>query len=268
VETVATPSDQGRVVVIPKPETGEIYVRYGDPAGLRSAARLDRPGVDSLVAIERPAGRTGLTQAEMDEIVNRLTVVLENMMLRQRAEARPLERRDEERPAIEDRRELPDSAQRERQYPMAQEDERTSGIRVHEVSAYSGLGFSPSQLLAGVRADAGPFLGLDALRLVPQFALGFGGSTSVLAEVGAQYNLPTFEASPTRLLQPHVRLGVGVLWVTGDGDSQAGLNFAYGVTFDRPGRMADDKGPRFFLEHQGIDLFDANRLVADLSWRR
>jgi hypothetical protein len=259
----------GRVITLPVPVRGEIYVRYGPEASRLGAAVIGQPGLDSLAPLR--GMRQGLTEDEMDEIVNRLTTVLERMLDQRDAARRPelerarpevrdsagVERRDRQEPALEAAR------------PAPLEADSVGGIRIRSVSPYGGVSFgSVSQLVVGVRADAGPALALDWLRLVPQMALGFGEETSVHAGLGLQALLPTVEVSPSRLLHPHVRLGFGALWVTGDGNSRAGLDFSYGVTLDRPGRLEDDDGPRVFLEHQGIDAFAVNRFVVGLTWRR
>jgi hypothetical protein len=41
------------------------------------------------------------------------------------------------------------------------------------------------------------------------------------------------------------------------------LDLGYGVNFPMPGRT---DGPRLFLEHQGIDFFDLNRLLLGIRF--
>jgi hypothetical protein len=40
------------------------------------------------------------------------------------------------------------------------------------------------------------------------------------------------------------------------------LNLGYGFSAELPG----ERGGRFFLEHQGIDLFDLNRVLVGLRF--
>lgn len=273
----------GRVAILPAPTTGEIYVRYGP-----GPSRLHRDATGhaeaELQSTERMAPRS-LNQDDMDDLVRRLTVVIERLLEQRDATTRRLEaeppRTREPLAAVPEAarerepvaRRPPDTAEpdlpADRVTMSASDNATDAGIRIRSVSPYAGLSVgSVSQLAAGLRADAGPVLGIDALRLVPQFALGIGGQTSIHAALGVQLNLPTFEAGTTRLVQPHARLALGGLWLTGDGASRAGLDFSYGATFDRPGRPTDDRAPRLFVEHQGIDMFAVNRFVVGLTWNR
>jgi len=263
MDSVAT---TGQVMVIPVPANGEIYVRFGNGASPLRSRVLGQPGTDSVMRM--PAERAPLTETEMDELVRRLTAVLERMMA-----ARPLAPlAATPRGAVRPTDDTPLPILRHAPEVMPEEevaDTMGGGLRLRTVSPFGGLSFgSVTQLAAGVRADAGSFLGVSALRLVPVAALGIGGQASIMAELGIQLRLPSIETKTARLIQPHVRLGFGGLWLTDDGTSRAGLNFSYGVTFDRVGSLADDGRPRLFVEHQGIDMFAVNRFVVGLTWKR
>jgi hypothetical protein len=80
-------------------------------------------------------------------------------------------------------------------------------------------------------------------------------------------------------VRPHVALGLGLLHSAGTIGARRGtdlvLDPAYGLTFDpapvRPLLRALTVGgvmPGLLVEHQGVGLFDINRLVLGITWRR
>ena len=142
-------------------------------------------------------------------------------------------------------------------------------------TAYTGFGLEyPRQFVLGSRLDIGPItVKDDRLRLVPEFAMGFGGGgVSIMAVINAEYRIVDVESGDYRLV-PYVRVGFGVLGFGGDiveRDTEGVMNLTYGFSIDprRSGLLRGVGNPAFFFEHQIIDLFDLNRVVVGFQWSR
>lgn len=255
---------RGRMIMLPVPESGELYVRYGD-ASTSLIERLSRG--DSLVGRQTAT----LSDADIDRIVRRLSDHIERI-LEQRLERMQMlapQQRTQVPPARQERMQVP-PAQQERTpmqpppAPGAELDSPTDTGRVIDgVAAYVAVG---DALVAGVQLDAGPLFGMESLRLVPEFAVALAGDKSVLFAAGAEYRFGMLQVSESVRLRPHARLSLGLLAASGDTDSQFGLNFAYGVTLAPRDGTTMDRKPRLFVEHQGISFFDQNRLAGGLRW--
>lgn len=256
----------GRMIMLPVPESGELYVRYGQS----STSLLDRlTRGDSLLGRQTAT----LSDADIDRIVRRLSDHIDRI-LEQRLERMQMP------PAGQPRMQVPPTQQERPQVPPAQQ-ERTplqrppapgaegttpaddAGRVIDGVAAYVAVG---DALVAGVQLDAGPLFGMESLRLVPEFAVALAGDKSVLFAAGAEYRFGMLQVSESVRLRPHARLSLGLLAASGDTDSQFGLNFAYGVTFAPRDGTPVDRKPRLFVEHQGLSFFDQNRLAGGLRW--
>jgi hypothetical protein len=102
---------------------------------------------------------------------------------------------------------------------------------------------------------------------MPELALGGGqAGLSVLLAGNVLYDFDTFQVSDVPV-QPYAYGGLGFLVLTdpspGRAEREAVLNLGYGVNVPVPYRSG---GPRMFIEHQGIDLFDLNRLIVGLRF--
>jgi hypothetical protein len=136
---------------------------------------------------------------------------------------------------------------------------------------YSGATVSAGdQAVFGLRADIGPISRrLGWMRVIPEVALGFGsGARSTMLAGNVQLGLPTLRFGKLPGIAPLVEAGLGVLHFgdrVGSRDGTKGvLNLGYGATVDFwPG---DGVRPALFIEHQGIDRFKLNRVLAGLSW--
>lgn len=105
------------------------------------------------------------------------------------------------------------------------------------------------------------------LRVVPELAIGGGqGGVSVLLAGNLQYDFAPFELRGAPV-QPYAYGGLGLFVLSdpnpGRAEREVVLNLGYGVNFPVPGR---DGGPRLFLEHQGIDFFDLNRVLIGIRF--
>jgi hypothetical protein len=124
----------------------------------------------------------------------------------------------------------------------------------------------PRQFVMGIRTDLGPLsASRPALRLVPEAAIGFGEATnSVMIAGHFQYDVNTIDLSGASII-PYGYAGPGFLFLgdppRGRARTEAVLNFGYGIVVPVPNR---GPRPRLFIEHQGVDLFDLNRLIIGL----
>jgi hypothetical protein len=280
-ETAATP----RTMVVPVPARGEIYIRFGEPGALAAAGALAVPGVTpgtdlarlsptELRALIRDAVReemllgarapglpaaplAGLTEEQrLDLLERRMTQRIDDLLSRRLLEQ---ERRLAQQPqpiivappaVIQDPRfprVVAPVAERHRLYPRS-------------TRPYTGAGFGGgTQFLFGGRVDLGRFDPYIPLNVVPEAALGFGGeATSFLLAANVQFDFLPPDAF-TRFA-PYVTSGISV-WHHGRTD--LGLNLGYGVSVLA---VNVPTGPlRIFLEHQGVGLFDRNRLLLGMQ---
>ncbi len=145
---------------------------------------------------------------------------------------------------------------------------------IQSPSAYTGFGLErPKQWILGGRVDLGQASRKVPVHVVPELAFGFGGgTTSLMAALNVEYRLPSLALSRSVTLVPVTRLGLGIITFSetagGAGGTEGVLNFAYGFSADF-GTWSGTEWmgqPRIFLEHQGIDLFDLNRLLLGAQW--
>ncbi len=261
----------GRVVMIPVPERGELYVRYGE------GGRLEVSRPEERVRVEMPAG-TALTPRDLDLLVDAVTARVNAAMAeRGRQDTEDLRRivRDElERMNLDRRiesavdrsiRETPEARPvvvergREEQEPAGPVSFRD---RLRQPSAYFGVGLSsPTSAIFGGRVQSGRVRSLGNVAIVPEFALGFADEgTSLLLAGNLEYEFSGRRLGDTFEVFPTVRAGLGFLSVP-DLGTEGVLNLAYGFS-SRIGESA----LRWFVEHQGIDLFDRNRIIGGVRW--
>lgn len=267
-------------VTIPVPREGEIYLRYG-PADSSSAGRRPSAGAPTeadleairarLVADLQPVLRQLLEgeRAEIREMIREELDRLPTAGLTPEAEQRLLENL-EARLALRLRDEMGrpiviDSTGALVAVPARERRRFRPGLE--EWRPYLGASVDdPTQLVLGVRVDVGPFDARNPrLRLVPDASIGIGhGTAAVLIAAHAQYD---FGAASVlgRGVEPYVYAGPGILFFgdppTGRSRAEAVLDVGYGLSAELPGRRG-----RFFLEHQGVDLFDLNRVLLGLRF--
>jgi hypothetical protein len=267
--------DPQRFLTIPIPREGEIYLRYG-PVDSSAIDRRPQPGAAAVTA--------GQMEQLRRQVLADLEPMLREVMAAERTELREMVR--EELRRIGSAGLTPEAEQRllenlEARVALRVQD-RVGRVdsagrrprpgfspRLREWRAYTGGNLDrPRQFLVGGRLDLGP---LDprnpSIRVVPELAVGGGqGGASVLLAGNVQLDLSTYQVGGAPL-QPYVYGGLGLLVLTdpnpGRAEREAVLNLGYGVNFPVPGR---DGGPRLFLEHQGIDLFDLNRLIVGMRF--
>jgi hypothetical protein len=271
-------------VSIPIPTEGEIYLRYGPGSRLGSAgtpsaaAPLDDPALERLrqqiLADLEPRLRGMLAEErqEMAELVRRELAAASG--IDPDAERRLLERIDAV-VALRVRDELaraaatgapPAAAAPAAAAPAPRADRftpRLSGLRPY----VGGNLDRPRQFVAGARLDLGPFdAARPEVRLMPEAALGLGqGGASVMLVANVAY-----EAARVRVrgvpVQPYGYAGAGFFFLgdppSGRPGREAVVNLGYGAVLPVPNRSRGE----FFIEHQGVDLFDLNRLLVGLRF--
>jgi hypothetical protein len=317
--TARAGTDDPRVIQIPVPERGEVYIRFGEGARMqvqagdaaREAGRLTSQEMDSLAEAlaaqlsgQRGAART--TDATMD--AERLRAIIRDELARiepaaarvdpaapardaaafaaQDQRLREVVREELERLGIREQLEQISRELRERETQREQPartvvvepDRDTARTRVVEVDdqpgimgslvnpvAYLAVALSePSHVAFGGRIETGRLRGMESVAVVPEAALGFvNDGTSFLGAANLEYSFAQLMMGDNFSIRPVVRPGIGILSVPGHG-TEGVLNFTYGFT----SRVGRDSSMRWFVEHQGIDLFDRSRLSAGLSWTR
>ena len=264
-------------VTIPIPREGEIYLRYGSG---------DSSAINRRQSIEGGP----LTDAQLDavrrQVLADLEPVLRQLLAAQREALREMVREELARsgggalsPEAEQRLveelearlalRLRDEVDRVEVGPDGRRHAPGFAPRLRAWRAYIGGNLDrPRQVVVGARVDLGALdVRRPALRVVPEFAVGTGaGGVSVLMAGNLQYEFPLFELSGTPV-QPYAYAGAGLFYLSEPPRNRANweavLNFGYGASVPVPGRSG---GPRLFLEHQGIDLFDLNRLLVGLRF--
>ncbi|MFO7652395.1 MAG: hypothetical protein R6X25_01080 [Candidatus Krumholzibacteriia bacterium] len=323
-------------VTIPVPALGEIYVRYGQPGGVRvesrfegretavpgrpgatepgiappdgsdptrpsAPAQLDEEALRQVIRQELEAGRaaeqeapspsaqqptqpaappvqqqpppagaaeaggtySGLTTDQQLELLERRLAERIDERIDDRLDDRvdDLERRQRREPAVVVQQ--PREAEPRAVTTTAGDGGRADlGLRTLETVLGANLD-EPEQMIVGARADLGPVGGDPRLRLVPQLDLGFfSDATSVLAAANLRYELGDLQWSGS--VAPYVMFGAGILIFSEDvadrTDQEGVLNLSYGVAANIDDRV-------FFIEHQGVDLFDLNRVLLGIRWR-
>lgn len=277
-----------RLVTIPIPREGEIYLRYG-PAGesrgpaatavaadasvddaalarlrrqivadleplLRGMAAADREEVAGIVRREIERSRGPLAAEEEQRLLERIDAVV---ALRVREElARVAPAGDTSLALVP----APAPAAADSAPPRFQP-------RFGALRPYAGGNLDrPRQFVAGVRLDLGPIdPARPQVRLVPEAALGIGqAGNSVMLAANVAY-----EATPLSVrgaaVQPYGYVGAGFLFLGNPAPTrpktEAVVNFGYGLFAPVPNWPAE-----FFLEHQGIDLFDLNRVLVGVRF--
>jgi hypothetical protein len=270
-------------VSIPIPTEGEIYLRYGPASGSRVAgapgaaatlddAALERLRQQILADLEpRLRGMLAEERQEMAELVRRELAAAANGMDPD-AERRLLERIDAVVALrVRDELALAGAAPAAPAAPAAaapapRADRFTPRLR--GLRPYLGGNLDrPRQFVAGARLDLGPLdAARPAVRLMPEAALGLGqGGASMMLSANVAYEAARLRVGGVAL-QPYGYAGAGLFYLAdpprGRTGTEAVVNFGYGALLPVPNRSRGE----FFIEHQGVDLFDLNRLLIGLRF--
>jgi hypothetical protein len=272
-----------RTVTIPVPTVGEIYIRYGEPGGVTIASQGGAPGpgapavpgaVGSSAALDESIRRavreemaamglgrteaqaapevTGAEGAPVGEMSDAERMDLLTRRLEDKLTAVLDERFAEQRDVIrsEAPREVPSQTV---VVEPATAAPTVSGRNV--VYPYVGVNLDyPEQFVVGGRLDIGPVRPGSKIRVLPEVAIGFFTKGSFMFAVNTQYNFGSVESKGRIGLYVFGGLGVIHFGKGVDRDrTEAVLNLGYGVTRNF-GKWV------VFAEHQGIDIFNMNRL--------
>jgi hypothetical protein len=263
-----------RVLQIPVPEVGEIYIRFGaagEPVQVETA--YAPPIVTTLApgtALPGTTPPTGGLTAEQVRTLVRETIRAE--LAQSGAAGRALTQSDVERAVREALRtqtsrdaDLNAIAQRltaiegriaapavQRDTAMQVPPRRVSPYRFSNVMPYGGVrwGGGLTQALVGVR---GEFRQADGgARFVPEVAVGFGDGAASFQAFG-NYVLPI--TSPVEPFMPYAGAGLGLTTRSGLDGLGVALNLLAGTEYPvGPGRA--------FVEFSTLDFFSFNRVLA------
>lgn len=273
-------------VSIPIPREGEIYLRYGPAESSRmNGAPSGAPGVATPLD---DAALEVLRQRILDD----LEPLLRGMLAEERRETAELVRRElaaagtgitpegEQRlleridalVSLRVRDELaraslgPDSLAIGPRPPTPREERFVP--RFGALRPYMGGNLDrPHQFVAGLRLDLGPFdPARPAIRLIPEAALGIGqGGASVMLAGNVAYEATAFNVRGTPV-RPYGYGGAGFLFINNPPvnrpKTEAVVNFGYGLMVPVPNRTRGE----IFLEHQGVDFFDLNRILVGVRF--
>lgn len=269
----ATPATN--MITIPVPTVGEFYVRYGTPQATATTQPIV-PGSPADSAARRAAAvaTSSMTDAEREAAMNRRIDSLVAVRVNERtanlttpAVASPVA------PPATIVQTVPATTTvvadpSPRSYSWIGSDTR-GGLLV-----YSGFTVNDgAQILIGGRFDLGSIGGSNSkFHFAPEIAFGAGsGGRSTMLVANAQY-LFGKRAVGSRLIQPHIVGGIGVLNFSdrvGSRDGVEGIiNLGYGLSIPlRKNPGTSRAAPVLTVEHQGVDFFQLNRLLVGLSWR-
>lgn len=305
-QTQVDPRTGDRVIQIPVPEQGEIYIRYGESGRLEVTDRTE--GESRAQTVVRAAG---LTDRQLTELADALAAQLDLPQNRQ-GEARPRTERSTEAERIADDAELrrivreelealgireqleaisrsldevenrarqdrgervyvaPDTVRETPELIVTDADDDAGffGRLSDPVGYFAAALDEPSHMAIGARVDVGRVNGMEALHVVPEVAIGFvNDGTSLLAAGNLEYRFGRLMIGDNFSIRPAVRSGVGLLSVP-DAGTEGVLNLIYGFSSGIGDAADGGPGVSWFVEHQGIDLFNRSRIAAGLRWTR
>lgn len=284
-----------RVVTLPVPTVGEIYIRYGEPGAVSIESKTvtdGQPGATGEAAAEAPKTAPGVSSSEEAMMRDAIRETLRQEMTKARqewlsGEADSLQMYDKDLQLLESRlRERMDAQVEDRvQEELARrgvvsESGRTvtvappvtvvteqsggRGFVFRGVQGYTGVNVDePNQWILGGRVLLQREGGSWPIYYVPELAFGFFDGTSILLGINVLWDLGHYvEVDGVR---PYVSGGAGLLFFnekTDDRDKNEGvLNVSYGVSKD----FGSWTG---FVEHQGVDLYSLHRINVGIGWRK
>ena len=278
-------------VTIPIPTEGEITLRYGPGEARRAAGvpTVEEAWLRRMIREELGFAAPAAPADAPPDLEGRITRLLEaerevvRRIVREELQREALARADFERRLIDRVEEVvarrlaleagrlapavPGTA------PAAAPRQRGRWVP-REAMGYTGANFvHPGQFVLGTRADLGP-IGRSPLRIVPELASGFGaGTTSIMLALNTQFRFPTLPVPYTAGIAPHVGIGGGYLRFTSevrDRPRHEGvINLGYGASavIPRQRGLLAAAPHEAFIEHQGIDFYDLQRILLGARWR-
>ncbi|MEK9507665.1 hypothetical protein WI460_05585 [Gemmatimonadota bacterium Y43] len=262
----APPTADGRTIIIPVPETGELYVRFGESRGTAPLAGLLSAegaaiGTEQLREIIRDELRNLLTDpapATADSAhaaaLHRLEARIDSLM---RAIRKAVPRAVSPSPDRAAAQGSPDAMA-----PASLPVDRS----LRETRFFTGFTTTgPSQILLGLATDIGPVTRRwDFASLIPSIVLGVGDSRpTYLAALSVEYRFRALPVGNVRVA-PMASIGVGLFRGL---DFEAIVPTFAGVTLEASGgamRHLDN----VFLGVQGVDFLNGGRFLVGLRRMR
>lgn len=268
----ATATPDGRTIIIPVPETGELYVRFGDPSGaapLAGALSREQAGATTALGAEqlreiireelrRLMADTVRTTPDTDQTaaLRRLEARIDSLLRAIRSAAPPP-------PAVSPSvGRGAEPASTDAMAPPNMPVDRS----LRETRFFTGFTTTdPRQILLGLATDIGPVTRRwDFVSLIPSIAVGFGDSRpSYLAALSVEYRfgaLPVGNVS----VAPMASIGVGLFRGR---DFEAIVPTFAGVSLEASGgamRRLDN----VFLGLQGVDFLNGGRFLVGIRRMR
>jgi hypothetical protein len=262
-----------RMVTLPAPVKGEIYVRYGEPGAVTIEtktigvqAKGAEKAAETAEVAEKPAGQP---VAEAPAPAEKAARSAEEDSLRierqlDRFEARLLDKIDE-RMARKTAAEPPPPSAPPTARPAepmgAGERGAFGGMSYQRTLAYTGANVDdPGQFVFGARLEMGPVGNNPSVTFVPEIGFGVFNESSMLIAGHVRWDLG--DAIGIEPVNPYVYGGPGLLFFSKkveDRDRTEGvLNLGYGLSKDF-GKWTG------FIEHQGIDIYSLHRILLGAS---
>ena len=266
-------------IVIPVPEKGEIYLRFGDVSGQPLLARRVVAGdtvalPEGLTVPMTPADSAAAAQAATTDAAIRN--IIREELARMRGDTVPAQaappadiqalqaRVDElvravaasDRPVVV----TPTTVETRVEPVIVQQDAGQRGVR--EIRPFTGLDLSEyTQLVLGLALDIGPLKPGSSLRLLPTLGLGYGeGPSTMLLHMGLEYRLPVLVDKPRFSIQPMIGFGPSLF----KRDSyEAAISTQFATAVRIRGLDGEEKA-HVFAALQGVDLFSRARLLVGL----
>ncbi|MFH1277087.1 MAG: outer membrane beta-barrel protein [Candidatus Eisenbacteria bacterium] len=279
-----------RVVTIPVPTVGEIYVRYGEPGAVTIETKTDTEAAPMKAApgTTAPAPSGDISRTEEDAMRKAIRAVLRDEMTAAHDSMRAAESvgmDDENLSVLEERlmKKIDGRVEKRVQEEIANRPATVTtssppvvvvsesaspagaggnGLVFHGGQIYTGANVDkPDQWILGGRLPLKREGGTWPIYYVPEVAFGFFNGTSTL--IGANLVWDLGEHIDVQGIQPYVSAGAGILFFNkkAEGrDKQEGvLNLGYGFTKDFGKYNA-------FVEHQGIDIYSLHRVIVGVGW--
>lgn len=284
-----------RVVTLPVPTVGEIYIRYGEPGGVSIESKTvveEKPARADSVAAATPGPQTKLSTSEEDMVRKAVREAIGKEAADARAESlrtvetsrlpdeeqmklfesrlmKKIDSRIEERVQEEVARRGAGASTTQGQPPVVVLNESAgsggaagTGLVFHGGQVYTGANMDkPNQWIIGGRLPLKRQGGTWPIYYVPEVAFGFLDESSTLIAVNMVWDLGDhFNVQGYR---PYMSAGAGILFFSkkiDNRDKQEGvLDLGYG--------LAKDFGKyNGFIEHQGIDLYSLHRVIVGIGW--
>lgn len=272
-----------RMVTLPLPEQGELYIRFGEPGGVSIESVVGDDARSADVA-DLPTTRQTLTAEQIEQIVSQ--TVREQLRATDRqttseADVARIERQIQDRlDALEDRMQ----ARLDRRLTQLEDAVRPTRVIIEDrddvargdfvvglrpeptrdlypfVAVLSG---NPNLGFVGVRLDPGaPFFG--PLELQPEIGIGIGAETYAYhLNLDAVYTAG-FVSRMVSGLRPYVGAGMGMLGFNQKPEDAPGVQFTVNL---RTGTEFALPWGSFFLEYGTYDFFEYDRIAAGYRLR-